>query len=148
MSNMRLIDANKLFEKVGRVKPRNKEHYKAIGEFMNMITNSETIEPNEDCISREWIRNAFGLSEKTRKYGDDHSGYDTLMLYEIQDVIEDAPSVAPIRATGEWIAKDGVFYCSCCDNDSAGLSEEDVYLYKFSLPNYCPYCGAKMKCEE
>lgn len=45
MSNMRLIDANKLFyEKVGRIKPRNKEHYKAIGEFMDMITNSETIE--------------------------------------------------------------------------------------------------------
>lgn len=31
---------------------------------------------------------AFGLSEKTRKYGGDHSGYDTRMLYEIQDTIE------------------------------------------------------------
>lgn len=40
---MRLIDADKLFEEVGQIKPRNKEHYKAIGEFMNMITNSETI---------------------------------------------------------------------------------------------------------
>lgn len=49
MSNMRLIDANKLFyEKVGRIKPRNKEHYKAIGEFMNMITNSETIALQDD----------------------------------------------------------------------------------------------------
>lgn len=41
---MRLIDADKLFEKVGKIKPRNKEHYKSIGEFMNMITNSETID--------------------------------------------------------------------------------------------------------
>ena len=40
---MRLIDAEKLFEEVGQIKPRNKEHYKTIGEFMNMITNSETI---------------------------------------------------------------------------------------------------------
>lgn len=40
---MRLIDADKLFEEVGRIKPRNKEHYESIGEFMIMITNSETI---------------------------------------------------------------------------------------------------------
>lgn len=41
---MRLIDAEELFNKVGEIKPRNEEHYKAIGEFMNMITNSSTIE--------------------------------------------------------------------------------------------------------
>ena len=41
---MRLIDAEELFNKVGEIKPRNEEHYKAIGEFMNMITNSPTIE--------------------------------------------------------------------------------------------------------
>lgn len=41
---VRLIDAEELFNKVGKIKPRNEEHYKAIGEFMNMITNSSTIE--------------------------------------------------------------------------------------------------------
>lgn len=40
---MRLIDANVLFENVGKIKPRNKEHYKSIGEFMNMITYTPTI---------------------------------------------------------------------------------------------------------
>lgn len=40
---MRLINANGLFDKVGKIKPRNKEHYKSIGEFMNLITNSPTI---------------------------------------------------------------------------------------------------------
>ena len=40
---MRLIDAEILFDKVGKIKPRNEEHYKSIGEFMNMITNSPTI---------------------------------------------------------------------------------------------------------
>lgn len=40
----RLIDGDKLFyEEVGKIKPRNDEHYKAIGEFMNMITNAPTI---------------------------------------------------------------------------------------------------------
>ena len=51
----RLIDAEELFNKVGEIKPRNEEHYKAIGEFMNMITNSSTIDKNpcENCIYEE-----------------------------------------------------------------------------------------------
>ena len=44
-----------------------------------------------DCIRRSDAIDAFGLSEKTRKYGGDHSGYDTMMLYEIQDVLEGLP---------------------------------------------------------
>lgn len=48
-----------------------------------------------DLISRQAVIDAFGLSEKTRKYGGDHSGYDTRMLYEIQDVIEGMPSAEP-----------------------------------------------------
>jgi len=43
---------------------------------------------------------AFGLSEKTRKYGGDHSGYDTIMLYEIQDILEGLPSAEPEQ---RWI---------------------------------------------
>ena len=52
-------------------------------------------EPSEDAISRQAALEAFGLSESTRKYGGDHSGYDTMMMYEIQDVIEGLPSVTP-----------------------------------------------------
>ena len=54
-------------------------------------------------INREELLNAFGLSEKTRKYGGDHSGYDTRMLYEIQDTIEDAAEVEVIPVP--WIEK-------------------------------------------
>lgn len=48
---MRVIDAEELFNKVGKIVPRNTTHYKAIGEFMNMITNSPTIESKQG----EWI---------------------------------------------------------------------------------------------
>lgn len=48
-------------------------------------------EPRGNLISREDAMEAFGLSEKTRKYGGDHSGYDTIMKYEIQDVLENLP---------------------------------------------------------
>lgn len=41
---MRLIDAEKLFDEVGCIKPKNKQHYEDIGTFMKMITNSPTIE--------------------------------------------------------------------------------------------------------
>ena len=58
--------------------------------------------PCEDAISRKQALDAFGLSEKTRKYGGDHSGYDPMMLYEIQDVIEGLPSVST-KKTGRWI---------------------------------------------
>ena len=51
----------------------------------------------DDLISRQAAIDAFGLSEKTRKYGGDHSGYDTRMLYEIQDILEGLPSAQP-----EW----------------------------------------------
>ena len=57
---MRLINAEKLFEEVGRIKPRNKEHYKAIAEFMNMITNSETINTRP---KGEWVRTKNPIGE-------------------------------------------------------------------------------------
>lgn len=39
---MRLINADKLFNKVGDIIPANEQQYKDIGMFMNMITNSQT----------------------------------------------------------------------------------------------------------
>ena len=52
-------------------------------------------DPCEDAISRQALLDAFGFSEKTRKWGGDHSGYDTMMLYEIQDMIESVQSINP-----------------------------------------------------
>lgn len=53
---------------------------------------------NIEYIRKQDALDAFGLSEKTRKYGGDHSGYDTRMLYEIQDTIEslEPADVAPV----------------------------------------------------
>ena len=60
-----------------------------------LLAARQNLQPCEDCISRQQALDAFGLSEKTSKYGGDHSGYDTMMLYEIQDILEDLPSVKP-----------------------------------------------------
>lgn len=48
-----------------------------------------------DLISRQTALDALGLSEKTRKHSGDRSGYDTMMLYEIQDILEGLPSAEP-----------------------------------------------------
>lgn len=62
---MRLIDAEKLFESVGAITPRNKEHHDAIGEFMNLITNSPTIAKHKDG---KWIVESDGFIFK-RQWG-------------------------------------------------------------------------------
>lgn len=108
---------------------------------------------NSDLISRQALLEQFGLSEKTRKYGGDRSGYETMMLYEIQDVIESVPNVQ--SKTGKWtcgkdMPKDsnvsyyeGFLYCSNC--------KEEAYCdtdYGFIELPYCPYCGAKMEDNE
>ena len=63
--------------------------------------NVVAIVPCGDAISRQALLDNFGLSEKTRKWGGDNSGYNTMMLYEIQDMIESAPSIKPQEP--KWI---------------------------------------------
>lgn len=112
------------------------------------------VKPCEDAISRQAALDAFGLSEKTRKYGGDHSGYDTMMLYEIQQTLEDLPTVNPQEPkTGrwEWIQYDynpqlGNWHCSeckCVVVECVGKNEKGgIPLYR-----YCPQCGAKIESE-
>lgn len=64
-----------------------------IGEVIHGAVRLLEQEPCKDAISRQALLDDFGFSEKTRKYGGDHSGYNTMMLYEIQDVIESQPPI-------------------------------------------------------
>ena len=100
----------------------------------------------DDAISRQAALDAFGVSEKTRKYGGDHSGYGTMMLYEIQQTLEDLPSVTPKQRTGHWIMSDDGLYRPICNNCGAHpwkgyipTVEEATKAFK-----YCPTCGIKM----
>lgn len=100
-----------------------------------------TPQPCEDCVSRHAALEAFGLSEKSRKYGGDHSGYETLMKYEIQDILEDLPSVTAQQKMGKWLynKKEDSYKCSLCGfpchKDNLG-----------AIPTkYCAGCGAVME---
>ena len=64
----------------------------------------------DEYIRKQDALDAFGLSEKTRKYGGDHSGYDTRMLYEIQDTIE---SIEPADVVPVEILKAEIYKLKC-----------------------------------
>ena len=104
-----------------------------------------------DLISRQAAIDAFGLSERTRKYGGDHSGYDTRMLYEIQDVLENLPPAVPERKKGKWNAyyhgvnENPSFTYSC--NQCGYSAPYGLYGGSYSQKKwmFCPNCGADMR---
>lgn len=91
----------------------------------------------DDYIERQAALDALGVTKNATKYGGDHSGYDTRMLYEIHDVLTGLPSADVVQVRhGRWTHKPnvyGVAYCSECD-----------YELRINNASYCPNCGAKM----
>ena len=97
-----------------------------------------------EYIERRVALDALGVTKNATKYGGDHSGYDTRMLYEIHDALIGIPAadVVPV-VHGEWkphedkqVAFGLAFECSCCGS---------IVLVNDALEfGYCPYCGAKM----
>lgn len=77
-------------------------------------------------------------------------GTGRLTAYDCKDaatsVFEELPSAQPERKKGKWISvHDDVFadryYCSCCKTEPICSDTEYV------LSNFCPNCGADMRCE-
>jgi hypothetical protein len=111
----------------------------------------EKVEPCEDCVSREALKERFRWLEKATKYGNEdaeqqHFSYSTMMMYEIKDEIDDVidslPSVKPQRPQGKWIEQNDTskhhfrwYYCSNCG----------AYLMSADGANYCSCCGAEME---
>ena len=96
-----------------------------------------------DLIKRDDVFKALGITDKSTKYGGDHSGYNTLMLYEIMDAIDSIPTAEPKMGRNvkeEW---NSLFECSVC-----GWECGDTYMCDTATFNYCPNCGAKMERSE
>ena len=110
----------------------SKEEQKYYSEALDMAISALFAEPCEDCISRESILNA--ITEI-----DDHCNMD-IYTNEVRELVNDLPSVQPIRPKGEWILDKehsytfGIYKCSNCQ--SFGSAKH----YHF-----CPNCGADMR---
>ena len=103
-----------------------------------------------DLIRRDDVFEALGITDKSTKYGGDHSGYNTLMLYEIKGEIDSIPTAEP--KVGKWERKpykrqgheevviEGYSWrCSNC-GDARKRNEPGM--------KFCPNCGAKMERSE
>ena len=101
----------------------------------------------KEYIERGALLKTLGCEDAV-KYGNktaeqQHNSYSTMMLYEIADVICDAPAadVEPV-VRGEWKPDDrmfGVWHCSVCGESALCNGVEEEVKSAF-----CPHCGAKM----
>ena len=103
-----------------------------IEKVINAIESLPTIEVSEDCISREWLK------ENMLKYGF------TAPDMTVTEFVEDAPSVVPSRAEGEWINKQEKYQMAECSNCKK-VTMHEMWGDKLVYYDYCPNCGAKMK---
>lgn len=106
------------------------KHFITKREVDDIVRNMGKTGQTSDLISRQDALEAFGLSEKTRKYNGDHSGYDTMMKYEIQDVLENLPSAETeyrhyikIYADDEPFVKAEKLYQICGETQSREVAE-------------------------
>ncbi len=138
-----------LKEKIGQTQHQDLWHY---AEVLDEVIDA--IEVSEDCISKAYleqeIENHLLSTENLRTEKDEwwNKAFDVMVK-----IIEDAPSVVPSRAEGEWIddpKNDEIKYCSNCElgytkDFLLGMLQYDNPNPQMVEPPYCPNCGAKMK---
>ena len=98
-----------------------------------------------EYIERQAALDALGVTKNAIKYGGDHSGYDTRMLYEIHDVLTGLPSADVVQVVhGRWlpiVSYNNTYKCSECGRLLVDITDGLKMVAKH-YP-YC-HCGAKM----
>lgn len=107
------------------------------------ITDAQAIEHLQDS---GWMQNhdkqmyEMGLRENL---SDDGDSYDALL-----------PSAQPERKRGKWTKKDVIYITEAkdvidawqsCKCSACGRYDTRPYMYYFSEPRFCSYCGAEME---
>ena len=107
-----------------------------------------TLEVSEDCISRDWVLNRLTKYQKDYALNELDDWQNTVVEWITTD-IENAPSVVPSRAEGEWVrtfdGNEWYWYCSNCKEQ---WYEDDLYMSGNEFPHFWPNCGADMKGEQ
>ena len=98
----------------------------------------------DELLQTVSIKSVFGDEINKMKCGE---------LRKILEMIENAPTVEPQRMRGIWIEKTvaenskaaGIEEWQSCKCSNCKRYDTRPYLYPFSEPNYCGWCGADMR---
>ena len=91
-----------------------------------------------DYISRHAALDALGVTKNATKYGGDHSGYDTRMLYEIHDALTGIPAadVAPVVFCKDFRKRRKDGYCTKFIQNISGIAS---VWYMPQDDDFCSY---------
>lgn len=72
---------------------------------------------------------------------------------KLNDALDNAPTIEPQKMRGKWIEKTvaenpkaaGIEEWQSCKCSNCKRYDTRPYLYPFSEPNYCGWCGADMR---
>lgn len=131
----------KLEETVGAYLLSGRADDTTCGEWREILETLKKDNTCEDAISRKAV-----LHIANTLVGNWHSSDKTLnMTALLRKQIIELSSVTPTREHGRWVVSkiNGQYQCYECSCFS-GLTEEDV-KEGWTLPNFCPNCGAKME---
>lgn len=91
-----------------------------------------------DYIDRQVALDALGVTKNATKYGGDHSGYDTRMLYEIHDALTGIPAadVAPVVFCKDCRKRRKDGYCTKFIQNISGIAS---VWYMPQDDDFCSY---------
>ena len=91
-----------------------------------------------DYIDRQVALDALGVTKNATKYGGDHSGYDTRMLYEIHDALTGIPAadVAPVVFCKDCRKRRKDGYCTKFIQNISGITSA---WYMPQDDDFCSY---------
>lgn len=92
----------------------------------------------DDYISRRATLDALGVTKNATKYGGDHSGYDTRMLYEIHDALTGIPAadVVPVVRCRDCRKRRKDGYCTKFIQNISGIASA---WYMPQDDDFCSY---------
>ena len=113
-------------------------------------------------MSKDTIYRQAAIDAMTEFYkdllGDEEPKLDerTALYVDLKLLVERLPSAQPERKRGKWTEKHHAYSdeesvieewqsCRCSE---CGRYDTRPYMYYFSEPNYCSYCGADMRGEQ
>lgn len=91
-----------------------------------------------DYIDRQVALDALGVTKNATKYGGDHSGYDTRMLYEIHDALTGIPAadVVPVVRCRDCRKRRKDGYCTKFIQNISGIASA---WYMPQDDDFCSY---------